>query len=223
MSNFIDDIFEWDVLTWSKAYNEWQQIIELNKFKLGLELGSRSGGGSLLLAQNGIHTICSDVFNPIDKAEKVHKKYKLQKLISYESIDARNIKYPDNHFDIIIMKSTLGFFKSKDDRFKVIKEIHRVLKPGGAFLFAENMNGSFFHQIFRKAYVKWGSKWNYFRVEELNQLFNIFNIKKISYVGFLTSFALRFNFLYKFFYNLDGLFIFLPKRFKYVSYGYLIK
>lgn len=177
----------------------------------------------MFLAYNGISTICSDVVNPKHKAELIHKKYNLDKLIKYEAIDARNIKFPDNYFDVIFMKSTLGFFKSDVERVNVINEIHRVLKPGGAFLFAENMNGSFLHQISRKVYVKWGNKWNYFNVEELNKLFNVFNYRKINYVGFFSSFALRIKILYKLFYYMDRLFSFLPNKWKYVSYGYLIK
>ena len=222
-ANIINDIFKWDVLTWSKALNSWQAIIKKNRFSNGIELGANFGGGTLLLTKNGIKTVCSNVKPISEETKKIHLKHKVSQLINYEIIDARTINYPDNHFDIVFMKSTLGYFKSDSDRIKVINEIHRILKSGGVFLFSENMRGSLLHFLARKLLVKWGNKWNYFSVKEQNNLFSIFREKKIMYTGFFSAFFFKNKLLYSIFSRIDSLFEFLPNEFKYVSYGYLIK
>jgi len=53
--------------------------------------------------------------------------------IRFEMLDARNIVYPGKRFDGAV--SNLGMPNSGADR--VFQEVHRVLKPGGRFIFSE--------------------------------------------------------------------------------------
>lgn len=184
------DIIDWDTENWSRAIPYWQNYA----FKLGnrfkcLELGASKGGLSLWLALNQNEVICSDVKNPKVIAERVHQKYNCYKNINYEAIDATNIPYI-NHFDLVVFKSILGGISgpNRDDiKAKTIKEIYKTLKPGGKLLFAENLDASIFHKIFRKWF---GTKdWNYLRLNELNTVFSPFSKVNYTTVGFFGCFG----------------------------------
>src|ERR1043165_4321410 len=86
------DIIEWDVSNWSVALDYWRQAtsLELSNSQ-ALELGARNGGLSLWLAANGCHVTCSDLHGPTPQARKLHRRYDVSHLITYEPIDAVNI------------------------------------------------------------------------------------------------------------------------------------
>lgn len=54
--------------------------------------------------------------------------------IHYSLINAENIPFPDNHFDVISISFGLRNVRDKDT---ALKEIYRVLKPGGRFIVLE--------------------------------------------------------------------------------------
>lgn len=53
-------------------------------------------------------------------------------IVEKKVCDACNLSYSDNFFDIVI---ALGVLEHIEDDIKAINEIHRVLKPGGLFIF----------------------------------------------------------------------------------------
>ncbi|MEM4290452.1 MAG: methyltransferase domain-containing protein [Nitrososphaerota archaeon] len=56
-------------------------------------------------------------------------------IASFKVGDARNIPYPSNAFDtVLLMGNSLGYFADKNDDIKVLREIHRVLRPYGRLL-----------------------------------------------------------------------------------------
>lgn len=57
--------------------------------------------------------------------------YNAEKLSLFR-MDALNLDFPDNHFDFIFSASSIEHFGSKQTILKSLKEMHRVLKPGGA-------------------------------------------------------------------------------------------
>jgi ubiquinone/menaquinone biosynthesis C-methylase UbiE len=58
--------------------------------------------------------------------------------MKYETMDVRDIKYPDNYFDLAIDKSTIDALLCGDEAFinvaKMTKEIERTLKVGGSYM-----------------------------------------------------------------------------------------
>lgn len=123
-----------------------------------LEVGAREGGLSLYLAQKGFHVVCSDVENPQAMAKGRHENHGVQHLVSYASADATRLPFDDCRFDVVAFKSILGTIGRNgqiEQQAKAISEIHRVLKPGGILLFAENLAGTALHRFFRKM-TKWG-------------------------------------------------------------------
>lgn len=187
----IADIIEWDIGSWSSSLEFWSKESSLKMSGLNsLEIGSRNGGLSLWLAKQGCHVVCSDLTGPTDKARELHTKYQLSNLIEYSNIDATNIPYDDNYFDIIAFKSVLGgigYNDNKEAQVKAINEMYRVLKPGGELLFAENLTASPFHRLLREKFVNWGSTWRYVSIDEVKEFMNNFADTKYSVTGFLAA------------------------------------
>lgn len=53
--------------------------------------------------------------------------------IELTTADMRQIPYPDNTFDVAVSSLAIHNLKKKEERDLVLKEILRVLKPGGSF------------------------------------------------------------------------------------------
>lgn len=189
--NQLKDIIEWDIVNWSKAIPYWEKHTNLNNKKLKcLELGGRKGGLSLWLALKGHDVVCSDYESPESTAKPLHDKYKLDN-ITYKNINATKIPY-DNEFDLVIFKSILGSVaKQGKDSLKqeTINQIHQSLKPGGKFIFAENLQASKLHQFFRKKFTKWGANWNYLKHNEIELLLSNFSKVHYTSVGFWGAFG----------------------------------
>ncbi|MCZ4409042.1 class I SAM-dependent methyltransferase [Cryomorphaceae bacterium 1068] len=218
----IIDIIEWDIENWSKAIDFWTEKIDLKTTKLTcLELGGRRGGLSLWLAINHNEVICSDLNSPQEHASELHEKYSCSEYIEYRSIDATDIPF-DNAFDIVVFKSILGGVSrnGKDELKKqTIDEIYKSLKPNGKLLFAENLEASFLHMYIRKRFVKWGSRWNYLKYNEIDEVFDSFDSIQYETVGFLAAFGRtekQRNLLSKIDHIINP---FIPKRHKYIVFG----
>lgn len=218
----LKEIIQWDVKSWSKALSYWEEHVDWNQVENGLELGGREGGLSLWLALKGKKTLCSDLKDVKDVAEKLHIKHQVTAFVSYEDIDASAIPY-ENHFDVIVFKSIIGGIGSNDNyeiQKKVFKEIYKALKPGGKLLFAENLVGSPIHQKLRKRYVNWGSTWRYVSINELKECLSDFSSYDLKTTGFLATLG-RNEGQRKFLATADKLFWnhVSPANWKYIAYG----
>lgn len=60
------------------------------------------------------------------------------------------IPYPDNTFDMVTAGSVLHELREEEDKIKALKEIRRVLKPGGKFITVELLRDAkmFFAMLF---------------------------------------------------------------------------
>ena len=111
----------------------------------------------------------------------------------------------------------LGYFSTLELQQQVIDEIHRVLKPGGAFLYAENLVGSIFHTLARQLFVPSTRTWRFVTEEELRTFLSAFSDHQFEKSGFLTAFT-RSSFLERPAYRIDRR-LPVPSRWKYVGYG----
>ncbi len=189
----IGDIIEWDIKNWSTSLDFWNQKSSLNlKNGYALELGGRNGGISLWLAAKGCRVVCSDLTGPTDHARTLHDSYGVSHLIEYNNVDATDIPYEDDSFEVVTFKSVLGGVGShnnKEAQRQAMKEIHRVLKPGGELLFAENLAASPIHKVLRKKFVSWGKKWRYPSIHEMNEFLEDFSQVHHLTRGFMGSFG----------------------------------
>lgn len=191
----INDAIEWDTANWSVALDFWQQQTSLRLSDCcALELGARNGGLSMWLALNGCHVTCSDLHGPTEMARKLHHRYEVENMVEYATVDATNMTYRD-HFDLIVFKSVLGSvgWNASTDSNPIrdaISSIHRALKPGGELWFAENLIATRMHQLCRRCFVPWGSKWHYVSVPEMKDLLAPFSRVEYITAGFLGAFGL---------------------------------
>jgi 2-polyprenyl-3-methyl-5-hydroxy-6-metoxy-1,4-benzoquinol methylase len=216
-------ILGWDVHNWSKALAFWESLLSNKEHLSCLEIGANKGGLSLWLASKGYRVTCTDVTEMSDEIKASHKQYPFSKNISYEVLDATNIPYT-GHFDVVVLKSVLGGIgrnRNIAQMEKVISEIYKCLKPGGLFLFAENVSGTKMHSFFRKNF---GAKsWYFLHQQELKHLLEKFQEKEIHTTGFLGALGLNEKMRNLFGKTDDLFFSHLPSGWNYMAYGYAKK
>ncbi len=93
----------------------------------GLDLGAGTGDIAALMAKQhpkGHHVAADFSLNMLSEA----KKRFADQPIEWQAGDATNLPYKDNSFESV----TFGYLlRNVDSSLQVLKEIHRVLKPGG--------------------------------------------------------------------------------------------
>ena len=223
----VNDIIEWDVLNWSQLIAYWQPIIEdLPRDSKVLAIGERNGGLALWLALLGFDVVCTDVDPPTEKAIGLHKKYRVVHKIKYEQFDIVNDNITPDKYDVVIAKSVIGGLKSErndaDTRSlevqrKAIQNIHRLLKPGGYFFSAENMEGGSWVRMMRR--IKNEPKtWLYLPYRELATHFDTYSLVQTKTFGILpTLFSIRMLNSFAFFLN-KYIMSFMPASSKYIAF-----
>jgi len=222
----IRDIIEWDIENWKYALTFWEREAGDISGARVLDIGARKGGLSLYCALKGCTVICSDVNTPEQTAKPLHIRYNVSHRIEYAAVDALNIPFSDSEFDIVIFKSVLGGVgrdNHPERQYAAVGEMHRVLKPGGKLLFAENLRGSLLHQYLRGWFVRWGASWRYLSVDELHNLFALFSSLSVRCYGFFGAFG-RTEFQRRLLHIPDALLNpVLPDRWKYILFGCAVK
>lgn len=181
----IDDIIGWDVKNWSKflTFNE-NYLDGVSPGKTALEIGARRGGLSLYLALKGFSVVCSDYYFPEQSARELHRRYGVADKIRYAAIDVLHIPHPEDSIDLVIFKSVLGALQERSKQQQAIREMHRVLKPGGVLLFAENAVGTWLQHSLRKTCTPRLSDWRYVSLEEIRDFCRIFRAVTLESWGF---------------------------------------
>jgi ubiquinone/menaquinone biosynthesis C-methylase UbiE len=217
------DIIQWDIKNWSKCLAFWDKNASLGPSKKVLALGEREGGMSLYFALKGHEVICSD-YNPLPDTTKVmHAEYGVAKKITYQRIDMKAIDLEDESVDVVVFKSVIGALGNKPDQEKALQEIYRVLKPGGVFLFAENLEGSRLHQYLRKKFVSWGERWQYVTFADMTNWNASYTSIKTKPIGVLGLFG-RSEKQRKFLAGFDAVLTpITPKKWRYILFGVLKK
>lgn len=192
----VKDIIEWDILNWSKLLGLWQPVLnKLDKDARILVIGERNGGLSLWLALNGFKVICTDRMEVTAQAKEIHKKYGIAHLITYSSFDIVNGSIQENSYDVIAAKSVIGGLKENpsdkatrtfDVQKKAVNNIHKMLKPGGYFLSAENMPGNIILQSYRKNKGK-DKAWRYLSIADIHELFTPFSRIRLHTFGLIPT------------------------------------
>ncbi len=74
--------------------------------------------------------VASDLNPPM--LEVARSKFGADESVRFETIDATNVSQPDAAFDVVVCQFGVMFFPDKDRAFA---EVHRVLRPGGTYVF----------------------------------------------------------------------------------------
>jgi SAM-dependent methyltransferase len=186
---FVRAVIGWDVRTWSRALPFWRRCLAGDPPTTALAIGERGGGLSLWLASQGIRVVCTDHAVSLETARALHREYGVSELVTYADLDATSMDYPDGSFDLVIFKSVLGALGTKERQIQAMGEIHRVLRPGGSLLFAENLVGSRLHVWLRSRFVPWDAGWRYLDLDQDRDLFDAFAAIEFETWGVLGSFG----------------------------------
>jgi SAM-dependent methyltransferase len=176
-------VIGWDVRNWARALPFWQRQIDLHRPRRALAIGERGGGLSLWLATQGIQVVCTDLGSSFERARELHERYGVSDLVTYEELDATAIARPDQSFDLVVFKSVIGALRTKERQEQAIGEMHRVLRPNGLLLFAENLVGSRLHAQMRSRFVPWEQAWRYIRLREVRELLAVFDTLELKTWG----------------------------------------
>lgn len=216
--------FEWDTISWSRAMKIWDKYLSSKEDCYALEIGSRRGGISLMLAKEyDMNVVCSDLSSPEETVRLLHAKHKTKHQIQYSSIDCTQINFPDNTFDVVVFKSVIGALSTFEKQQIAINEMLRVLKPGGVLLFAENLEASIFHMYLRKRFNRWSEYWRYPNLLEMYLFLNKYKKVQLNTTGFFAT-LLRPPLLRTLLSYFDLITDkFLPKKLRYIVFGTAVK
>jgi sarcosine/dimethylglycine N-methyltransferase len=103
-----------------------------------LDIGAGFGGTARHLAKTfGCHVTClnlSEVEN--QRNRRMSEEQGVGHLIEVVDGSFQTLPFEDNHFDVVWSQDAI---LHSSDRRRVLEEVHRVLKPGGEFVFSDPM------------------------------------------------------------------------------------
>lgn len=179
-------VMGWDSVNWAKGLDLWRSHLPAGAELKVLELGCGPGGLSMWFAAQGHRVLCTDTGVPEPSVIAMHAEHGLSDRFEYGGADATSLPYVEE-FDVIVTKSVLGGVGQGGQELiaEAVAQIHKALKPGGVFLFAENLEGTGMHAYLRRRFRRWGSKWHYFRLAEMPSLLTAFSRTELRTAGFL--------------------------------------
>ena len=107
---------------------------QIGRFDRSLEIGAGTGYFSLNLLQAGIvgEAVATDISAGMLDALQVNAT-RLGLTVDTVACDAEALPFPDDSFDLVFGHAVLHHLPDLDQAFR---EFHRVLRPGGTFVFA---------------------------------------------------------------------------------------
>jgi SAM-dependent methyltransferase len=152
-TRLVDDIIGWDIDNWSKFLLFCECFLDPDPAgKQALEVGARGGGLSLYLALKGYEVACSDLEIPGFPAWALHRRHGAAGKITYQAVNILAPPFPPASFDLIIFKSVLHALPQAGLQAQALRELYRLLRPGGLLLFAENLRASPLHRVLRRLF-----------------------------------------------------------------------
>lgn len=98
-----------------------------------------------------------DVWNPADlsgnTADAAKQNAKIEGVsdrVRIENGDARKLVYPDNHYDVVMSTLVIHNIPEKGERDHAIREMWRVLKPGGRLLIYDIFHTGEYSKVLRE-------------------------------------------------------------------------
>lgn len=182
----------WDEIYWEKHLKEddldniedlwilkYEDIINEKKHGKILDLGCGVGQYTNYFMENGHEVVATDV----SKKALDYLKNRLPNVKTILQDMTEPFSFADNEFDIVFANLSIHFFSTTDTK-KLIKEIHRILKPNGYFIGSVNSTSAYEYikdhvtKIEENYYNSKGRKVRLWNEEQFNTFFNDF--KKIA-------------------------------------------
>jgi ubiquinone/menaquinone biosynthesis C-methylase UbiE len=98
-----------------------------------------------------------DVWNPqelsgnsADAAKENAKAEGVADRVRFESGDARKLVYPENNYDVVVSANALHTLADDLERGQALREMLRVLKPGGRLLLFDTAETGYYAQVLRE-------------------------------------------------------------------------
>ncbi len=151
------DVVEDDSITKSEV-TIFSQILNLKSNDKLLDLACGQGRHLIELAQREEFELFGLDRSRylIQRAKTISKKKGLS--INFKEGDARKLPYATDTFDYItILGNSFGYFETSEDDIKILKEVFRVLKPGGKLLM-DVADGGYLKENFTPRSWEWIDK-----------------------------------------------------------------
>jgi SAM-dependent methyltransferase len=123
--------------TTAEEYRRWARVLDLRESSVVLEVASGSGGPALFLAQltgcsvQGVEINAQGVAMANERARRTG----LNSRVIFSEADANeHLSYPDDTFDALLCIDSANHLPQ---RLQVLRDWHRVLRPGGKALFTD--------------------------------------------------------------------------------------
>jgi arsenite methyltransferase len=113
-----------------KASDALIDLLQLDRNKTVLDVACGKGLTSVAVAKKyGCKVVGVDILEKsIEKARAFAVKHGVEHLVEFKVADAQKLPFTSNRFDATIAQAMLILV---DDKIKAVREINRVLKPGG--------------------------------------------------------------------------------------------
>ena len=112
-----------------------------------LDIGCGMGDTSIYFGLKGAKVDAVDISpGMISVVKKLASKYKLSRTVKAEVMVAEKLEFPDSTFDFVFGNGLLHHTNHK----LTLKEVYRVLKPGGKAFFIEPLAHNFLINVYRK-------------------------------------------------------------------------
>ena len=123
----------------AEAWMEYADLLQIGADTMVLEVGSGSGGPAVYLAKRrGCRVTGVDVNeHGIANGARLAQEGGLADRVSFQRVDAsRSLPFPAASFDAVVSNDAMCHIANRMD---VLKDWHRVLRPGGRMLFTDAM------------------------------------------------------------------------------------
>lgn len=129
---------ELSVKEYSKRYLRAGEEYVIKKYmpagSLVLDAGCGAGRTTSYISENGCSVVGADISAPLIKKAK-----DLYPDIDFQVMDARNLDFEDNSFDVVFFSfNGIDNLASLQERNRAISEMKRVLKPGGYLIYSSH-------------------------------------------------------------------------------------